>query len=339
VSSVENDLTEDDLLLVGTYNMWEHGMYPNRPGENDRYDAQVQIMKNDLPSHVWLVQEVGNAEAFHRLADRLEMECMVGKPGEIVEEPVFDPGNRGFGVGVMWNPDARISAFPGTRRIYTKDVFFHGVAAVVLDFDDDLLMQFASGHATPWGYPQNFSEAKRWASILTRPNRGLPGGLAEVTLPGVLCTDSNGPTGDQVQQPDGSWNYHAPDPMAGKKWFHDNVYQQTYPRVLDPTTGKPIPTTDRLAGDVLWDSGLHDPSAVLKLPFTPTTGYHKVDPNPARDLDHTRVTEDIVNAGAIVGVTVLDNERVRAASDHRPKQLRLRRSRLPRTPFQRQRVV
>lgn len=76
-----------------------------------------------------------------------------------------------------------------------------------------------------------------------------------------------------------------------------------------------------------------------KMVDTAGARINKVDPNPARDLDHTRVTEDIVDAGAIAGVTVLDNERVRAASDHRPKQLRLRRSRLPRTPFERQRVV
>jgi hypothetical protein len=55
------------------------------------------------------------------------------------------------------------------------------------------------------------------------------------------------------------------------------------------------------------------------------------NPFPDRDLDHLRVTQDIVNAEAIVEVTVLDNERVRVAGDHRPKHLRLRRSRLPRT--------
>lgn len=324
------DVDEDDLL-VGTYNLWEHGMYPNRPGEDDRYDAQVQIMKSDLPSHVWLVQEVGNAEAFHRLADRLEMECMVGKPGELVEDPVFDPGGRGFGVGVMWNPAARISGVAGTRRIYTKDVFFHGVAYVVLDLGDDLLMQFASGHATPWGVPDSFKEGKRWASIMTRPNRGLTGALAEVVLPGVLGTDSNGTTGDKIRQPDGSWKYHVDDPLEGQEWFDDMIYQQAYPCELDPTTGKPIPKSDRTPGDVIWDGGLSDPSAVLGLPFAPTTGYHKVDPYPDRDLDHTRVTKNIVEAGAIAEVTVLDNDRVRAASDHRPKRLRLKRSRLPRT--------
>ncbi|HEY3690466.1 MAG TPA: hypothetical protein VGL46_09200 [Pseudonocardiaceae bacterium] len=328
--STEDSLPEEELL-VGTYNMWEHGMYPDRPGEQDRYDLQVQIMKHNLPCQVWAVHEIGNVEAFQRLADRLGMDCAVGKPGEIMDQPVFDPGGRGFGVGVMWDPAAGISAVPGTRRIYTEDVFFHGVASIVLDAGDDLLLQIASGHATPWGFPQNFQEAKRWASIMTRPNRGLPGGLAEVVVPGALITDSNSPTGDQIQQPDGSWTYHAPDPMAGKKWFHDNVYQQKYPRVLDPATGKPIPNTDRLAGDVLWDAGLHDPSAVLNLPFTPTTGYHRVDPNPPRDLDHIRLTEDIRDSGAIVGVRVLDNKRVRVASDHKPKQARLKRSLLPRT--------
>ena len=77
------------------------------------------------------------------------------------------------------------------------------------------------------------------------------------------------------------------------------------------------------------DKGL-TPDLVLDLPVTPTTGYHPVDPFPPRDLDHTRVTRDIATAGAIVSVTVLDSPAIRAASDHRPKQLRLSRTQLPR---------
>lgn len=328
----KDDVRED--LLIGTWNLWEHGMFPGRAGEQDRYRLQAQIMREELPCHVWLVQEVANVEAFTRLADEVGMTCMVGAPGKITEEPVFDPGGAGFGVGVMWDPHAGISAVPGTRRIYTRDVFFHGLAAVVLQVADDMVIQAAAGHATPWGPPQSFIEAKRWASVMTRPNRGIPGKLGQVALPGVLGTDSNGLTGDQIQQPDGSWRHHADDPLEGQDWFPDMIYQLAYPRELDPATGKPVPKSDRTPGDLLWDAGLHDPSAVLGLEFTPTTGYHDVDPFPDRDLDHTRVTQDIVDAGAIIDVRVLNNKRVRTVSDHRPKRLRLKRSRLPRTPFE-----
>lgn len=329
--------TDPDELRIGTWNLWEHGMYPKRPGQQNRYRSQAKIMHEELPCDIWVVQEVANSEAFGRLADELGMECMVGAPAEIMEEPVFDPGGVGFGVGVMWNPRSGIRAIPGTRRIYTSDVFYHGVACVALDVGgdvaDDAVLLVASGHATPWGPPQTFIEAKRWASIMTRSQRGFPGKLGQVVLPGVIGTDSNTVTGDRIRQPDGSWRYHAADPLEGQAWFPDVIYQLAYPCELDPDTGKPIPRSDRTPGDVLWHAGLHDPSAVLGLPVSPTTGYHPIDPFPARDLDHTRVTQDIVDAGAIIDVTVLDNERVRSASDHRPKRLRLCRSRLPRTPI------
>ncbi|WP_280453264.1 hypothetical protein [Nocardia cyriacigeorgica] len=318
-----------DELRISTWNLWEHGMYPQRAGEHERYDRQARVMADQARADVWLLQEIGDAGSFVALAEMLGMDCMAASSGESAMSPVFDPGGRGFGVGVMWDPAAGITAVPGTRRIFTRDVFFHGVASVVLDLGDDRLLHVASGHATPWGAPQNIAEAKRWVSIMTRPNRGLPAELAGRVLPGVLGTDSNAVTGDRIRSEEGAWGYHAADPFEGQEWIADMVYQVPLPYERDERTGYPVPKADRGAGDVLWAGGLHDATAVLGLPVVPTTGYHPVDPYGPRDLDHLRVNTALL--GALADVTVVDTDDVRASSDHRPKQLTLRRSLIPRT--------
>jgi len=315
-------------LVVDTWNMWERGMYPKRAGEKERYDLQVEeLLHNPRRPHVLAVQELGNMKAFRQLAYDLGMHCMVRWPGWFQRSrPAFDPGGRGFGVGVMWDPAIEaipngIVAMSGAMRTYTKDVYFHGVASVVLDVGGHL-MHFAAGHATPWGGPQIEGEAKRWVSTMTRPHRGLPGNLGRRVLPGMLNTDSNGITGDKILRADG-WQYHMHDPFKGHKWIPDMVYQVRQPYLFDADTGEPVPICDRAAGDILFAGGLHDTSAVLDLPFAPTTGYHEVDPYMDRDIDHPRVNAELLDLATVVSVEVLTSERAERASDHRRKRTTL----------------
>jgi hypothetical protein len=315
-------------LQVGTWNMWERGMYPNRAGEDERYDLQVEVMRDELPCHVWTVQEIGNVDAFLKLADDLEMNGLVSWPDGTDARPAFDRGGRGFGVGVLWNPaidvipNEGIVAIPGAMRTYTTDVFFHGVASTVLDVGGHP-MHFASGHATPWGAPQIEGEAKRWVSVMTRPHRGLPGDLGKRVIPGVLGTDSNGITGDKIKRADG-WRYHMADPFEGHEWISDMVYQVPLPYVVDENTGKPVPICDRAQGDILWAGGLNDTAAVLDLPFEPTTGYHEVDPFMDREIDHQRVNAELLDLATVVSVEVLKSDRAEYTSDHRAKRTTFR---------------
>lgn len=240
---------------------------------------------------------------------------------------MFDPGGYGFGVGVMWDPAIEaipngIVAMPGAMRTYTKDVFFHGVASAVLDVGG-YPIHYASGHATPWGAPHILGEAKRWGSIMTRPHRGLPGILGKRVIPGMLNTDSNGITGDKIQRADGTWQYHMADPFESHAWIPDMVYQVPQPYVIDDATGKPVPICDRAQGDILWACGLRDTSAVLDLPFEPTTGYHPVDPFMDRDIDHQRVNAEMLELATVVSVEVLKSARAERLSDHRGKRTTL----------------
>ncbi|UUV32287.1 hypothetical protein NQK81_02205 [Amycolatopsis roodepoortensis] len=316
-------------VQIGTWNTWERGMYPKRAGEKERYDGQVEVMRTEFPCHVWAVQEIGNLKAFRMLADDLEMNCMVRWPGWWRRSrPAFDPGGHGFGVGVLWDPAIEaipngIVAMRGAMRTYTRDVFFHGVASTVLDIGGHPI-HIASGHATPWGAPQILGEAKRWGSIMTRPHRGLPGNLGKRVIAGMLNTDSNGITGDKIRGADGTWHYHMADPFQGRAWIPDMIYQVPQPYVVDHATGKPVPICDRAQGDILWAGGLRDTSAVLDLPFEPTTGYHPVDPFMPRDIDHQRVNTEMLELATVVSVEVLKSARAERLTDHRAKRTTLR---------------
>ena len=312
--------TSETMLRVGTYNTWERGMYPERSGERERYNLQTQVLAQDLPSDIWMVQELGSEKAFMELADDLGMACTASSAVDGPLQAVFDPGRIGFGVGVMWNENAGITAVPGTARIFTDDMFFHGAASVILDIRGTLML-FASSHATPWGAPQSTTEAKRWLSILTRSNRGMPGDLANQVLPGALGTDSNGISADIVTDSNGTARRYAPDPFRDQPWRNDMIYQCTVTH--DENTGIRTHQVDRAAADILWAGGLHDTCALLNKPLTPTVGYHWTDPLAPieRDADHIRVNDALVSA--VRAVDVADNERVVTVSDHRPKRVTL----------------
>lgn len=292
-------------LRVGSYNTLCLEMNSNKPGEAERRDRVVQVIRQ-ADFDVLAVQELASLEALYRLAADTGMSCTVGKTGEVTSEIACDPGNNGFGVGVLWR--SGIEAVPGTLRRYSTSggVYFHGLVKVHLDCGGTLL-QAAAGHLTPFGAPQIVTEAKRVVSNLTRPHDRPPG---------FVGLDSNGITGDRVRR-DGRWFWHAQDPYRGKPWFADLVYQCKWR--YDEETGQRVHWADRDAGDALWSGGLHEAGAVLDAPFSPTVGYWHDDPFGERDIDHVRVTRELVPA--VRSVRVLRSDLALAASDHLPKEV------------------
>ncbi|WP_332461473.1 endonuclease/exonuclease/phosphatase family protein [Amycolatopsis aidingensis] len=287
-------------------------MHPEWPGEWDRYDRVVRVMR-EVDADVWALQELAGESALRTVADAIGMECGVGADDGIARRVACDPGGRGFGVGLMWRHG--IAAVPGTLCTYTDDLYFHGLVKVVLDVGG-LRLQAASTHLTPFGGPQIATEARRVVSNLVRPD-GRP--------PGIVGSDSNGITGDRVRRLDGSWDWHAADPYVDQAWHDALVWQCRWS--FDAKTGRRVHWADREAGEVLWTGGLYEAGAVLDAPVAPTVGHWPSDdPYGPRDIDHLRVTRELVPAVRAVGV--YRTELALAASDHLPKVVELDLSRV-----------
>jgi endonuclease/exonuclease/phosphatase family metal-dependent hydrolase len=299
-----------NILRIANYNLLEYGMNHRRrrPGEPERLDRIAQVI-GEVDADVWTIQELASEQALARLADATGLTCTV--PRKAWDEPddvACEPGNVGYGVGILWNT-ATMTPVPQTlRKTGSGSAFFHGLVRLVVDCGG-VQIQVAATHLTPFGGPQIVTEANRVVSALTRPDDRPPG---------IVGCDSNGVTGDRVQREGGRWDWHAPDPYEKQAWYGDLIYQCC--RRYDEQTGRRVHWADRAAGEALWSGGLHETGAILDVDVEqePTVGYWpEGDPYGPRDIDHLRVTRELVSAvrkSWVHRTTLTDT-----SSDHRPK--------------------
>ncbi|WP_342213953.1 endonuclease/exonuclease/phosphatase family protein [Nocardia wallacei] len=203
-------------------------------------------------------------------------------------------GNVGFHVGLLWNPSIEAVAW----RSWSGRQFWHSLGRVVLDAGGPLV-GYAAFHNRPFGRYARMDETERFASVLLRPQDGLP------TIAGL-----DGNVAYAHRNPDGSW--YDPDPFAGRPVNRDTIHQCTW---TYNSNGDRVFAVDRGPGEILAVSGLVDAAVATGSPWMPTTG-HWVHDQVDRRLDAILAPPDL--APALRSYEVVRTDLALSASDHLP---------------------
>lgn len=307
-------------LRVGTWNLYEYGRHWREADAAARY-KQVASVLAELDCDVIAVQEVcgrGRADLEH-LAREAGFSCWYDPPwadedgGHIGRVAIADTGAResDFHVGLLWRRSDKIRPYLDGFRGYPGAEFWH--AAVIQAFRVEGLDRpifVGSYHSTPFQQDARPDEARRIASILTRPY-----GSDRLAIIGA---DWNSISADRVQDSDG-WRYWHPDPYwpsdRPNEWREAYGYQCVVDE--DDEQGRPVRWhADRRPGEVLLRAGCRDAAALAGAAWAPSVGHYDHADMGHRCIDTHRVSPGL--APAVVGWEVIDTAASRAASDHLP---------------------
>jgi endonuclease/exonuclease/phosphatase family metal-dependent hydrolase len=235
------------------------------------------------------------------------MKCEV--PGLGRDKPVtaLATGSHGYHSGLLWRPGTEV--IPGSFRD-TPERLWHSAGWATFRFGGRLV-RHASFHATPFDREVRTRENARLLTLLADDPDGQ--------LPLLIGADWNAESADLVpdEASGGQILYEPGDPFADAPWQEDMEHQCCF---ADEPDGTRRHWVDRSAGEVLLAGGLHDAAAALRAPWQATSGHFPGDGYGAagirRRIDAIRVTADVLPA--LRAYRVIDNDRVKQASDHLP---------------------
>ncbi|HEY3690520.1 MAG TPA: hypothetical protein VGL46_09470 [Pseudonocardiaceae bacterium] len=214
-------------------------------------------------------------------------------------KPAVGVGTKRFHTGLLWDeqitPAGGFITLPGTGP-------WDSMSMVGLDLDVGARtpVKHASHHAPADGMNLRADGAERVLKAMTDA-RGY--------RPGVLGQDGNSTSADWIP-------LHKLDTEHGEAdtW----VQYEPDPYLINPVTGEPVRwrrsfanqctvtrdreghrtwQADRRPGEVLFEGGLYDSAAALRmLPWQPTVGHWPGDLDGPRRLDITRITKEVVPA-------------------------------------------
>lgn len=303
------------MLRFGTWNLRN---YHRGRAEETRDDAVAAVIAA-LDVDVLAVQEVcGYRGILQNLAEAAGMTAALTGCEFDRDDVAVDPGQHGFGLGLMWRP-GRLHASCETLRRGGTD-FWHGLLLLRFRLDDtDHELDLGSYHAPPYGPLRRNEEAGLVAARATRdrtipaiPSRGRPRPARAAVIGGDWNAIGESENAD-------------PDPFADRPWHPDNVHHCRW-----EADGRGEPTrwwADRAASRTLHAGGLVDAWTHLHATgrgghWTPTVGHHPGTGTPPRRIDGLRLTRPALPA--LRTHTVITPDRpgmpagLDAISDHRP---------------------
>ena len=240
----------------------------------------IQEMKGDTPAD--------RLAAFVELAETMGFEYRATDQHGVLR-PVFDPGQRSLGVGVMWRPDG-IEPVAGALRTFERTLS-NGMAMVRLRIDG-VEVTVASSHLPP---AMPYLRIDMCIYIAVR--------IMEAGEHGIVGCD---------------WNNILGVPMFGAV-YEDDPYESHpwHPRHIgkacpDGTTGNGYARTHAVRA--AYDAGLYDPAAYIKAPHYRTTGHWGDAIN--KRIDGPMVTKSVADAAR--SITSFDDVPAYEASDHLP---------------------